>query len=272
VPYARYNASGPDGPFVTLEDEFVSETVDLDTVVLLLPPVTIDGVAPFDPFTHQTCYEHPGATFDGCVDLQDIFGPAPLRIGNPVALCVHESSPVIPVDSFKCYQASGSAPGVQVALTDEFQGQTVTVGPPDLFCTPAEVDGSLLAQGGRYLVCYSTSPPGASGSPIQVTNALHPAPIQVDVGAATGLCVPAVRQLVPTCQLCSNGTVDPSEDCDDGGITGGDGCSAVCRFERDCTCNGLPSTPPNEVRCGTVADCGGFCVVCEGGGGTCGCD
>jgi cysteine-rich repeat protein len=272
VPYTRYAATGPDGPFVSLEDEFGSENVDLGAVTLQLPPVSIEGVAPFDPFTHQTCHAHPGASFDACIDVQDVFGTAPLRIGNAVALCAHESGGVIPVDSFKCYAASGAAPGVDVALTDEFQSRTVTVGAPDLFCTPAEIDGSLLAHGDRYLVCYATAPSVVTGGQIQVSNALHAAPIQVDVGAATGLCVPAVRQLVPTCQLCANGTVDPGEDCDDGGLVDGDGCSAVCRFERDCTCNGLQAAPPNGVRCATVADCGAFCGACEGGGGTCGCD
>jgi hypothetical protein len=49
VPYRRYAATGPDGPVVMLDDEFGMATVDLGTVVLDLPPVTIDGLLPPDP-------------------------------------------------------------------------------------------------------------------------------------------------------------------------------------------------------------------------------
>jgi len=160
---------------------------------------------------------------------------------------------------------------VEVALNDEFQSQTVTVGAPELLCTPVAIDAFTLVNPLRYLVCYATAPLGATGGPIQVENDLHPNPIQVDVGVATGLCVPAVRQLVPKCQLCGNGVLDGDEDCDDADLIGGDGCSPVCRFELDCTCNGVSLPPPNDVGCATLADCGGFCNVCTTGGGVCGC-
>jgi len=39
---------------------------------------------------------------------------------------------------------------------------------------------------------------------------------------------------------CGNGTLDPSEDCDDGGATGGDGCSASCRTETALDIAGTP--------------------------------
>jgi cysteine-rich repeat protein len=233
VPYTRYDATGPDGPVVMVDDEFASTLVDLGTVVLELPPATIDGQVPPDPFTHQTCYAHPGGLLDDCVDIQDRFGFAPLRIGNPVGVCIPELFPSIAVDAFACYQAVGTALELNVTLDDEFQSQAVTIGVPELFCTPAEIDGDPLQNAARYLVCYATTPTGAAGGQIMVENALHPGPIQVDVGIATGLCVPAVRQLVPSCDLCGNGVTDAGagEECDDGNVTGGDGCSAVCRTE-----------------------------------------
>jgi cysteine-rich repeat protein len=271
IPYARYAATGPDGPVVTLVDEFITETVDLGAVMLELPPVTIDGQLPFDPLTHQTCHAHPGGTLDACIDVQDRFGAAALRLGNPVGVCTRERFTAIAVDNFKCYAANGSALETDVVLEDAFQSQTVTVGAPELLCTPVAVDGESLVEPLRYLVCYATTPLGAAGGPIEVDNALHPDPIAVDVGVATGLCVPAVRQLPATCLLCGNGVVDGAEDCDDGGVLAGDGCSAVCRFELDCTCDGLPLPPPNDERCGTLADCGGFCTGCAAGGGVCGC-
>jgi cysteine-rich repeat protein len=231
VPYRLYDATGPDAPLVALTDEFGSETVDLESVVFELPPVAIDGVPPLDPVTHQTCHAHPGGMLDTCIDVQNVFGLAPLRIGAPVGVCVPEVFPAIAVDAFKCYAAEGTSLMQSVGLADEFQSQTVTVGAPELLCTPVEVDGSPLVHPARYLVCYGTEPPGAPGGPIQVENDLHAAPIQVDVGNATGLCVPAVRQLVATCQLCGDGTTDGSEECDDANTTSGDGCSSVCRLE-----------------------------------------
>jgi cysteine-rich repeat protein len=257
---------------VTLEDEFTSETANLGSVILELPPVAIDGQLPFDPFTHQTCYAHPGGTLDTCVDVQDAFGVAPVRVGNPAGVCVPELGAVIAVDGFKCYAATGVAPDVELDVADDFQSQTVTVGAPELLCTPVSIDEEPLVNPLRYLVCYATSPTGVAGGQIMVENVLHASPISVDVGVATGVCVPAVRQVVPTCQLCSNGTLDGTEECDDANLQDGDGCSSVCRFELDCTCDGVPVAPPNDQGCATLADCGAACTACTGGGGAvCGC-
>jgi cysteine-rich repeat protein len=208
---------------------------------------------------------------DTCADVQHALGLVPIRIGAPEAVCVPEVFPSVPVDAFKCYAASGAPLGVELALVDQFQAQTVTVGAPALFCTPVSVDGNLLVHATRYLVCYETAPLGAAGGPVQVTNGLHANAIQVDVGAATGVCLPAVRQLVATCHLCGNGVIDGEEDCDDANQADGDGCSAVCRFERDCTCDGVPIPPPSGARCALPSDCTTTCVACANGGGTCGC-
>ena len=36
------------------------------------------------------------------------------------------------------------------------------------------------------------------------------------------------------CQVCGNGRMDPGEDCDDGNVKSGDGCSATCQPENPC--------------------------------------
>jgi cysteine-rich repeat protein len=41
--------------------------------------------------------------------------------------------------------------------------------------------------------------------------------------------------------VCGDGAVDPGEDCDDGDLTGGDGCGATCGVEAGWTCTGEPS-------------------------------
>ena len=49
--------------------------------------------------------------------------------------------------------------------------------------------------------------------------------------------------------LCGDGVIDPAvEECDDGNLTGGDGCSASCRVEAGYTCTGSPSIC--ELTCG----------------------
>lgn len=72
---------------------------------------------------------------------------------------------------------------------------------------------------------------GDVGGRIAVEKALSGGPVEIDVGVATGLCVPALRQAVGTCQLCGNDVVEEAEECDDGNTASGDGCSAVCRLE-----------------------------------------
>jgi len=96
---------------------------------------------------------------------------------------------------------------------------------------PVEVDGDPMIDAGRYLIYYATTPQGAAGGQIQIENVLHGSPIQVDVGVATGLRVPAIPQTISNCLLCGNGVVDGLEECDDGNVSDGDGCSAVCRQE-----------------------------------------
>lgn len=51
--------------------------------------------------------------------------------------------------------------------------------------------------------------------------------------------------LVYTCAgpaaVCGDGVTEGSEACDDGGVTAGDGCSALCALEPGWTCSGAPS-------------------------------
>ncbi len=50
------------------------------------------------------------------------------------------------------------------------------------------------------------------------------------------------------CGTCGDGVVDPNESCDDGGTSGGDGCSSLCQIEACYGCTGEPSA------CTPVAD------------------
>lgn len=58
--------------------------------------------------------------------------------------------------------------------------------------------------------------------------------------------------------VCGDGTVDPGEDCDDGGTAGGDCCSATCTYEA----LGAPCSDGDACTTGDACDTG----VCLGGG------
>ncbi|HWP65556.1 MAG TPA: PQQ-dependent sugar dehydrogenase [Candidatus Limnocylindria bacterium] len=54
--------------------------------------------------------------------------------------------------------------------------------------------------------------------------------------------------------VCGNGTIEVGEQCDDGGVEDGDGCSALCRIENDMgVCAGVPTTPGTAIRSVLVA-------------------
>lgn len=74
---------------------------------------------------------------------------------------------------------------------------------------------------------------------------------------------------------CGNGRIDLGEQCDDGNVTNGDGCSATCQFE-DCSPSSCPAGccdlqgncvgGTDDVACGTG---GGACASCTTAGQIC---
>lgn len=61
----------------------------------------------------------------------------------------------------------------------------------------------------------------------------------ITIGDAVSGCTEAIT--VDLTGLCGNGVLAPSETCDDGNTTPGDGCSATCTIESGYTCPGAPS-------------------------------
>ena len=56
-------------------------------------------------------------------------------------------------------------------------------------------------------------------------------------------------------ETCGNGAIEAGEECDDGNVTGGDGCSATCKFEKPASaCPGtpFPLTGTADSRTGSV--------------------
>jgi hypothetical protein len=70
-------------------------------------------------------------------------------------------------------------------------------------------------------------------------------------------------------QICdADGVIDAGEECDDGGISPGDGCDATCRIEPCWSCTGGPSTCTHLAGGAPCADDGSECTadVCDGAG------
>jgi fibro-slime domain-containing protein len=113
---------------------------------------------------------------------------------------------------------------------------------------------------------------GASTSPIPSTgvSAFNDASVmpslESDASPGAGSAEPVLDASVPdstpepthnpTPTTCGNGTLDPTELCDDGNTNAGDGCSTACHVEHGSQCEGEPSvcsptTCGNGVREGT---------------------
>jgi large repetitive protein len=82
--------------------------------------------------------------------------------------------------------------------------------------------------------------------------------------AGTNIDIPSDAGCSPTCAeagggVCGNGAIEPGEQCDDGNVKDGDGCSAACAKE-----TAPPSGVP-EVTCKTLAPiAAGTCAVTAG--------
>jgi len=67
--------------------------------------------------------------------------------------------------------------------------------------------------------------------------------------------------------ICGNGTINGAEECDDAGVSSGDGCSATCSVEPGFGCTGQPSvcTPDcagDYTPCAVDADCCSDGAIC----------
>ncbi|PNH11091.1 hypothetical protein TSOC_002102, partial [Tetrabaena socialis] len=75
-----------------------------------------------------------------------------------------------------------------------------------------------------------------------------------------------VDALDPDCWRCGNRKTDPDEECDDGNVLEGDGCSSICMFQDFPPPSLSPSPPPPPPTNGGQID---YCLATPGGCATC---
>jgi len=208
--FTVYDATGPDGPVVSITDQFGTQVTDLGTTDLFFVPADKNGEGIADPFSHLTCYGindgEPGPP--GVTVTNQFVTDAPIDVGLPQELCVPTEKLIAPgpidIDHFKCYEAFGDPLDIGVGLVDQFQGFSSLVVEPFRLCNPADKNGEGIANPDDHLVCYRLQPPGGFlGVPIPIQNQFFVGQA-IDIGSAFGLCVPSTKQLLPPSVPASN--------------------------------------------------------------------
>jgi hypothetical protein len=199
--FTVYDATGPPGPAVSVDDQFYSQTAQLGDTQLFMVPADKNQEGITDPFSHLTCYQMPGAVAGHPnVTVSNQFGTdQPIGVGFPKELCVPTEKLITPgpvnIDHFKCYEATGPPLDIPVTLADQFQGFPSLVVEPFRLCNPADKNGEGIANPDDHLVCYLLAPPGGFlGVPIPIQNQFFPT-TQIDIGQPFALCVPSVKML-----------------------------------------------------------------------------
>ena len=200
-----YNADGPDGPPVTLEDQFGSQTTDLGLTSLFMVPVDKNDEGIFDPFTHLTCYSIddgflPPPRFRNVKVTNQFVTDQDIEVGLASELCVPTEKLIAPGpidgDHYRCWEASdpsGSSLGIGVDLVDQFQGFATSVMDPYRLCNPVDKNGEGIQDEDSHLVCYTLQPQGSQlGIPIPVQNQFFSL-ANIDVNEPFALCAPSVK-------------------------------------------------------------------------------
>ena len=217
--YKVYNVADDD-PIgvsnVNVSDQFGSSLLALQGVNFLANPVA-KQIAPgipnfpgqlFYPDEHLNWYfispQEPQPPRSIRVDNQ--FGEQSVDLGDAIFVLLPaikdneiSNGGIILNQHFKCYQAAGAPPGVTVNLQDQFGVMNgVEVGPPSIFCNPAEKTPSgdpgtpsgPPIYPGEHLTCYDTPMPVA---PTAHTFVDQFAPHSGQVFDVQWLCVPSYK-------------------------------------------------------------------------------
>jgi hypothetical protein len=198
-----YRAQGPDGPLVSMADQFGTQVTDLGLTSLFMVPAEKNGEGIFDPFTHLTCYDilDPAEPPFPYVTVANQFVTDELlEVGSPMELCVPTEKLIDPGpidgDHFRCWEAvdgSGNAIDIDVTLLDQFQGFPTTVVEPFRLCNPVDKNGEGIGDRDTHLVCYTLQPEGGFlGLQVPIQNQFHSL-ANLDVEQPFALCAPSTK-------------------------------------------------------------------------------
>ena len=146
--------------------------------------------------------------------------------------------PSVRLDDFKCYTArpaSGASRFVPraVAVADALGAGLASVRKPIGVCANAVRDDGAVPDAARALHCYEVR--RGAGQPRFVSRTVRMRSTfgeeQLVLRKPTRLCL-GLGGTAPVPAVCGDGNVDPDEQCDDGNVADGDGCTAACRLER----------------------------------------
>ena len=205
--FLYYDAMGPDGPPVTVVDQFGAQPagLDLGPVISFLVPANKNQEGLVDPFSHLTGYVMNGPAPNVGVTVTNQFGVRNLQIGPARQLLVPTRKLIGPqgqisIDHFACYSAHGTPINQTVLVTDQFHTAPVprVVREPFLFCNPADKNGEVIINFDDHLACYRTAPSGLPIGIVPIFNQFNPPglpdlPIQVQTDVA--LCVPSEKEV-----------------------------------------------------------------------------
>jgi cysteine-rich repeat protein len=167
------------------------------------------------------------------------------------------SSGVVTLDAAH-WEGLGQPPG---AKGFKWIDPLVPAGVRKVFFKPGSNGGQLTATGKGLAWAYALAQP--QGGPVDVRFT-----VGSDVWCArfgtfqqnligklrAAAAPPPADCAVPSVDVCGNGTVGGTEECDDGGTVSGDGCSATCELESpSAVCAGVPSAAGTALDSAAVA-------------------
>jgi hypothetical protein len=183
----------------------VPETPDLGRLVFLANPVAktcVSGCEPSiinNPDEHLVFHVIPEEHFGPvAVVVDNQFGPQTLTVGNPRLLAVPSQKSIQPdplppaiqftINHYKCYDADGDPPDLNVALDDQFGHEDVRVGSPFLFCNPVDKNNEGILDPDGHLTCYQITDTAA---PFDVDIRNQFGETELTTGNPAALCVPS---------------------------------------------------------------------------------
>jgi len=202
-----YDASGPDGPPVAMEDQFGTQDTDLGFVSLFMVPADKNDEGIFDPFTHLTCHKIddpllPPPWFRDVTVTNQFGSDQPIEVGLASEFCVPTEKLIAPGpidgDHYRCWEASdpsGGTLGIDVDLVDQFQGFATSVMEPYRLCNPVDKNGEGIQDEDSHLVCYTLQPEGGSlGFQVPIQNQFF-ALANVVLNQPFAVCAPSAKMV-----------------------------------------------------------------------------